>query len=158
MKKHCVANGAYCHSGMVMGKKLISKESEGAGNGPQNVIMTGIAQLCLLKQGDDIFFEFIKHYRKSCLRLAENGNAIDPYYCLTAIFLSVESLKEHYKTVMECTLSAFKYDLEIMRRTEELFYADIAVFDEQEWYYKVGSPVITPALFINRDFRIHVRL
>lgn len=145
VKRHCYNKGDYCHSGIFMGKSL-------GNSGPYDVMGVAIIQICIRKTNEDSFYSFAKLYKKYCIsKLADKMNI---RLCTLAILRRKEFLNIKEK-VTECVKTAIKFDFEMLNKDKSPYSGQVKLFDDQEWYYPVGSPVIIPALFI-KDFRIKV--
>jgi hypothetical protein len=147
--KHCMGEGAYCHSGHAFGKDL-------GESGSFDVLSAGAIHLCLLNTDEEAFYQFAKLYRKVCLN-SSLQKPLNPRICSVTLLSSkqmktFDGLKDK---VSKCVKEAVNFDLSVKKLNKNIFHADISVFDEQEWYYPTGSPLIIPALFIN-GFRINV--
>ena len=111
-----------------------------------------ILQLCLLKLNEDLFYQFIVDYRRFCLTNEDVKQNVRK--CTSAIFKKKAYLK-HIADIFKCSYETLQFDL--MPASKLLYNAEVRIFDEQEWHYPSGSPIIIPGLFI-KNYRIKVSL
>jgi hypothetical protein len=72
--------------------------------------------------------------------------------CTVAV-LAKKAYKSVKEKVFDCSYKAIQFDT--LNKRKDLFYADVRIFDEQEWHYPAGSPIIIPGLFI-KSYRVRV--